>query len=226
MHQWKLADAGREFQRALALNPNNTAFYFTYGEYLTALGRFDDAIAEANEALKLDPLSTESYSLMAWANYLKHDYEHQLAAGDKALQIDPNDVSGIWHIATAHLYQGKYPEAIAEFRKAAAVSDDDPMVMAALAAAYARSGDKAAAIKVIDGLKQQGAQRYVSPLQIAIAYGEVGDMDQAFAWMDKAYDDHSEFLLLLNSAPGFDALRADPRFQKLVQRVAENTQKD
>ena len=226
LHQWKLADAGREFQRALELNPNNTAFYFTYGEYLTALGRFDAAVAAANEALKLDPLSTESFSLMAWANYVKRDYEHQLAAGEKALQIDPNDVSGIWHIATAHLYQGKYPEAIAEFRKAAAVSDDDPIALSGLAAAYARSGNRADALKVIDQMQQQSAQRYVSPLHIATAYGEVGDMDQAFAWMDKAYNDHSEFMLLLNSAPGVDALRADPRFQKLVQRVAENTQKD
>lgn len=60
LHQWKLAEAGKEFQRALALNPNNTAFYFTYGEYLTALGQFDAAIAEVNKALRLDPLSAES----------------------------------------------------------------------------------------------------------------------------------------------------------------------
>ena len=226
LHQWKLTDAGREFQRALELNPNNTAFYYAYAEYLAALGRYDDAVAATRRRFKLDPLSTESYSMMAWADCLKRDYEHQLAAGEKALQIDPNDLGGIWNVATAHLFQGKYPEAIAEFRKAAAVSDDHPVAMAGLAAAYARSGDKAAALKVIDGLKQQSAQRYIPPLNIAVAYGEVGDMDQAFAWMDKAYDDHSEPMLLLNSAPNFDPLRADPRFQKLVQRVAEKTQKN
>ncbi len=225
LHQWKLDDAGREFQRALALNPNNTAFYFTYGEYLTALGRFDDAIAEVNRALKLDPLSTESYMMLAWANYLKHDYDKVIDAGKKALQIEPDFMPARWCLAAAYLSQGKYPEAIASFQKAADVSNNDPMALSGLASAYARSGNSNAALRLVDEMKQRSAKQYVAPLTLAIAYGDLGDKDQAFAWLDKAYDDQSEYLLWLDYDPSFDSLRSDPRFAEMVARVARQRQR-
>ncbi len=224
MHQWKLADAGKEFQRALALNPNNTAFYFIYGEYLTALGRFDDAIAEVNKALKLDPLSTENYMMLAWTNYLKHDYDSVVAAGHKALQIEPDFMPAHWCIAAAYLSQGRYPEAIASFQKTADLSNNDALALQGLASAYARSGNRAAALRVIDQMQQKSKRQYVAPLNLALAYGDLGDKDQAFAWLDKAYDDHSEYLMWLNYDPRFDSLRSDPRFAELAKRVAQQIQ--
>ena len=80
MHQWKLDDAGKEFQRAMELNPNNTAFYFIYAEYFSALGQEDRALAELDKAIKLDPLSPEINSFYGWVYYLKRDYDKALVA--------------------------------------------------------------------------------------------------------------------------------------------------
>lgn len=224
LHQWKLADAEKEFQRALALNPNNTVFYFTYAEYLTAVGRFDDAIAYGNTALKLDPLSLENYMMIAWTNYLKRDYDAVLAAGYQAVQIEADFMPARWCIASAYLSQGKYPEAIAEFRKAAEITDNDPIVLSGLASAYGRSGNRAEALRIIEDMKQASTKKYIAPLNIALAYGDLGDKDQAFAWLDKAYDDQSEYLLWLKYDPSFDSLRSDPRLEDLMRRVSQHTQ--
>lgn len=226
LHQWKLADAGKEFQRALTLNPNNTAFYFTYAEYLTSLGRFDDAIAEVNKALKLDPLSAESYMMLAWANYLKHDYAAVLTAGNKALQIDSDFLPAQWLVASAHFFQGNYPEAIAGFQKAAEISNNDPLALSGLASAYARSGNRGEALRLVDQMKLAGTKKYVAPMTVALAYGDLGDKDQAFAWLDRAYDDQSEYLMLLKYDPGFDSLRSDPRFDEMMRKVDQHTQKN
>lgn len=157
--------------------------------------------------------------MLAWANYLQHDYDGVLAAGQKALQIDPDYMPVLWCMASAHMSQGKYPEAIMEFRKAAEVSNNDPIALSGMASAYARSGNHAEALRTIEGIKQMSAKKYVAPLTIALAYGDLGDKDQAFAWLGKAYDDHSEYLLWLNYDPSFDSVRSDPRFQGFARKV-------
>jgi hypothetical protein len=85
--------------------------------------------------------------------------------------------------------------------------------------AYAVSGKKAEALKIIDGLKELSKSVYVAPYTIAIVYAGLGDKDQAFAWLDRAYDDRSGYLTWLTTDPQLDGLRSDPRFADLLRRV-------
>jgi hypothetical protein len=78
--------------------------------------------------------------------------------------------------------------------------------------------------RIIDEMEQMSTKKYVAFLTIALAYGDLGEKDQAFAWLDKAYDDHSEYLLWLNYDPSFESVRSDPRFQDLARKVGAQVQ--
>jgi tetratricopeptide (TPR) repeat protein len=112
-----------------------------------------------------------------------------------------------------------YEEAIAAFQKAIPLSGGSPDEPAELARAYARSGRQAEARKIIADLQEQSKRRYVAPTVIASIYAALGEKDQAFVWLDKAYDEHDFILVLLKVEPMFDDLRSDPRFTAQLQRV-------
>jgi len=219
MHEWKLADAGKEFARALALNPNITSIYFAYAEYLSALGRQDEASAEIRKALKIDPLSPELLFLLEFPPYLKHDYEGALAADRAAIKVHPD----FWppHMAGGYAYMavGRFPEAIAEFERARSLNPGATLTLSGLASAYARSGNRAEAVKLLALLKKTMSERYVAPFDIAVVYDALGLRDQALDWLEKAYQDQSEMMLFLEIYPPVADLRGDPRFQELVRRV-------
>jgi tetratricopeptide (TPR) repeat protein len=119
------------------------------------------------------------------------------------------------------LQQSKYEQAIEQLQKAKAL-DDDPARkgrFAWLAYAYAVSGNRDEAQKMLDELKGIAKQRFISPDNFALIYTGLGDRDQAFAWLEKAYDEHDRSLLQLKSSPWFESLRSDPRFTDLLQRI-------
>jgi serine/threonine protein kinase/tetratricopeptide (TPR) repeat protein len=218
-HGLEWAEAAKEFQRAIELNASYPTAHSWYGEYLMAQGRFEQAQEEMTIAHRLDALSPAVNLALGYRFYYARQYAQAIEQEQKSLAMDPS-------FAPAHLYLGRayqqnraFPEAIAEFRKALDISEGDTNELAALGQAYAvsRRGDEA--LKILDQLKERSEQTYVQPMWIAVIHLGLGENDQAFDWMQKAYDDLSAWLVYLKVDPLFDPVRGDARFAALLRRV-------
>ena len=183
MHAWKLGDAGKEFTRALALNPNMTSVYFAYGEYLAALGKEDEAGVEFRKALKIDPLSAEILLMAPFALYLKHDYAAAEAADNVAIHAHPEFWAPYMGRGYARLALKKYAESIADFEQARALNPVATINLSGLAAAQAASGNRKAAESQLAEMLQMRSRQYVSPFELAVAYTALGDRSQALDWL-------------------------------------------
>jgi len=219
MHQWRLKEAGTEFQRALSLNPNNTSIYFAWSEYLSAVGRYDDGVAALNKARQLDPLSSALPTMISWCLYLKGDYRGAIQAADTAIRLD----SGFWF---AHMENGynwlaldRYPEAIAQFEKAVSLNPESTISLAGLGGTYARGGRRNEALAVIARMNDMSRRQYVAPVDIAFVYAALGDRDRAMEYLTRGYNDQSEMMLYLQLYGRYAGLGDDPRFRELQRRV-------
>lgn len=219
LHEWRLAESEKEFQRGLALNPQSVSTYYAYGEYLASIGRPDRAVETLQKALTIDPLSPEINSFLAWDYYLMRDQNKCLSTSLKAMQMFPS----FWlpHMGAGMCYyqQARFPEAIKEYQKALAMNPESTFSIAGAAMSLARSGHRSEAYQGIEKLKAMSPAIYVSPAYIALIYQVLGDKEDEFAWYSKAYDDRAEWLLWLNIDPMYDTEHSDPRFLELVKRV-------
>ena len=218
-YDWDWSGAEREFRRAIEINPSYSDAHQMYSYYLSAMGRFDEALAEMRRAQELDPLSLEKLAGIGEILNFQRQYDQTIEQYQKTLEMDPNSGFAHWAIGNVYVNKGMYSEAIAEYQKAIPLSGDSPDEPAMLGYAYALSGKRREAQQVIDDLKERSKRTYVSPSTIAFIYGGLGEMEQAFVWLDKAYDERDSLLILLKIEPTFDPLRSDPRFTELLRRV-------
>lgn len=225
LHEWKLEASGHEFRRALSLNPNNTSVYFAYSEYLADTGREDEATAELNKALQIDPLSPEINGMLLWPRYLKHDYDGALAACQKTERLYPDYWMAHWGCGVGHTMKREFPQAFAELQKGMVLNPDSTGNIATLATAYAMSGNRAEAEKLLTELMNRRSKQYVSPMDIATVYHALGRKEEVFRWLNRAYEDQSEMLIVLQYDPAYDDLRSDPRLQELIRKVHQPAQK-
>jgi len=217
--EWDWAGAERAFKRALELNPNYASAHVWYGLYLDALGRHEESIAERKRAQELEPLSLLINASLGNAFYLAGEYDQAIEAQRKTLELDPNFFLGHSNLGLAYEAQGMYEKAIEEHQKAVASSGDAILTLASLGHAYAVSGKRAEAQKILDELNNLSKQRYVSPFRIAIIYTGLGKNDQAFAWLEKAYEERDSALNHVKVEPRFESLRSDPRFTALLKKM-------
>src|ERR1017187_2447555 len=218
-HDLDWTGAEKEFKRAIELNASYPTAHSWYGEYLMAQGRFDRALEEMTRAYQLDTLSPVLNLALGYRFYYAHEYAQAIEQCQKVLAMDAN-------FAPAHVYLGRayeqkpaFPEAIAELRKALDISEGDTNELAALGQAYAVSHQEGEARKILDQLKDRSQQTYVQPMWIAVIHLGLGEKDQAFDWMQKAYEDRSAWLVYLKVDPLFDPVRGDARFADLSRRV-------
>jgi len=213
---WSGAES--EFKRAIELNPNYPEAHHQYGWYLAVVARLDEALREMNRARELDPLSLPIAVDSNFPFYAARQYDQAIEECRKAIAMDPNFSLAHFGLGLNYAQKGEFPEAIAEFQKARQL-EDKPVMIAWLGHAYGVSGKKGEAHKLLNYLKESAKQRYVSPFYIAIVYKGVGEKDQAFEWLQKAYEDGSGWLVLLKADPVMDPLRSDPRYQDLLRRI-------
>jgi serine/threonine protein kinase/tetratricopeptide (TPR) repeat protein len=218
LYDWNWSEAEREFEQAIALNRNYATAHQWYAEYLTAMGRHDKAIAEIKQALDLDPRSPIITRDVGWHYYCARQYDRAIEQGQETLKIDPNFPQAHTLLGLAYVKKGMFPEAIAELQRAVDLSSSNNN-KARLGYAYATSGQNVEARQILDNLTKLSNEAYVWPTYIAAIYGALGDKDQAFAWLEKAYEDRAGGLIYLKVLPMFDSLRSDPRFRGLAQRV-------
>ncbi len=218
-YDWDWPGAEREFRRAIELNPGYATAHQWYGELLSEVGRHEEALAEIKRAQELDPLSLIINTVVG--SILSRAGQPELAIGQlrKTLEIDPNFARAHFTLGNAYVRKRMFAEAIVEFQSARTLSRSGTDYIGALGHAYARAGKTAEARKVIDELKEQSKRRYVSWYNIAYVYAGLDEKDQAFACLQKAYEQHDARLVLLKVEPLFDPLRSDPRFQDLQRRI-------
>jgi DNA-binding winged helix-turn-helix (wHTH) protein/TolB-like protein/Flp pilus assembly protein TadD len=216
---WDWAGAEREFKRAIEIYASDPDAHYYYAYFLAFMGRFDNAITEMQNAQQLDPVSLVKLTGLAQVLLVARRYDDALEECRKALEMDPNLGFAHWLLGLAYMHRGSYEPAILALQKSIPLSGDSPDEPASLAHAYALAGKRAEARKILDELKEQAKRKYISPSAMADLYGALGDKDQAFALLEKAYDERDNMVVLLKVEPTFDPLRSDPRFTDLLRRV-------
>ena len=211
-------EAEREFQQAIKLKPSYAPAHQWYSSFLVALERFDEAIAEAKRTQELEPLSFIASSHLGWIYYLAGQNDRAIEQCTKILALDPNSFPALRYRGLAYEQKGMYREAIAEFQKGVKVSGS-PLMLALLGHAFAVSGQRAEAEHVLSELSDLQGRRYVSPYTVAAIYAGLGDKDQAFKWLEKAYEERDIWLMNLKVDPVFSKLRSDRRFPDLLARA-------
>jgi TolB-like protein/Tfp pilus assembly protein PilF len=217
-YDWDWDGAGREFKRALELNPNSSSSRHYYGHYLQAMGRSDEALREIKIGHEIDPQSIIIDSEIGWAYYYARNYEQAVAEYQRTLKMDISFYLVRVCLAQAYLRMGLYNEAFQELNIAKGLSNA-PYVIAELGCAYAASGNRAEAQRIIRELNERARREWVDPYLIAIIYTELGDKDQAFKWLEKSYKERSPWIAWLPVEPKFDSLRTDSRFNNVLKRV-------
>jgi TolB-like protein/DNA-binding winged helix-turn-helix (wHTH) protein/Flp pilus assembly protein TadD len=214
---WDLDAGGREFRRAIELNPGYATAHHWYAWHLSLLGQFDEAIVEMRKAESLDPLSLIINADLAELLGLAHYYDESIRQSLKTIEMDPNFALAHNQLAQAYLQKHMFAEAVAELREALKLSGNSPTCMANLARAYVASGKRSEAVKLLDDLKNRSTNGYSNAAEIAVIYVSLGDTDQAMTWLEKGFEERFNPGLLIR--PGFDPLRSDPRFQNLLRRI-------
>jgi len=216
---WDWGDAEKEFKRAMELSPSYAEAHRLYSEFLSEMGRHDQALAEIQIAQELDPLSVTTVLSVGWASYYARHYDLAFEQCGKALDLDPHSVSARDCLASAHLATAAYEQAIAEYSDLNTISGNDPLRLASLGCAYALAGRKLQAQKVVAELNAISEIHYVPPYFFGLVYAALGDNDKAFSWLEKAYQEHDSYLVRLKVERVMDPLRSDPRFEKLLSRM-------
>ena len=217
---FEYAQSVKEFERAISLNPNySTAHHWYGGNLLSALGRFDQGIAEEKRALELDPVAPIIGVGLGGAYTLARRYDEAIAQLRDTVDMHPEFYWAHRFLGRALELKGATGEAIAEYRKAFELNDD-PVVLALLAHAEVSIGKQNEARQILAQLMEEAKARYVPAYAFAVIYLALAEKDQALDWLEKAARDHDGFYsTFINVDPYLDPLRGDPRFGALVSAI-------
>jgi DNA-binding winged helix-turn-helix (wHTH) protein/TolB-like protein len=219
-YDWDWAGAEKDFRRALDLNPGYAGAHQWYAVFsLVIAERFEDAIAEAKRAQEINPLSLATGVNVTIVNYFARRFDQSIEQSGKILEMDTRFIQAYEFLGRAYEQKGRYEEAIAAFQEALKLRSDYTNCLGPLGRTYAVSGKQDEAQKILDQLKGLSGRRYVMPYHIATIYTALGDKDQAFAWLQKAYDERDDRLMFLKVDPFWDSLRSDPRYANLVRGI-------
>jgi len=219
-YDWNSSAAEKEFKRSIELNPEYATAHQWYAiHFLTATGRLEEAVQEMKKALELDPASLVMNTFMGATLSYTGRYDEAIDQCRRTIQMDPNFAVAHWHLGLAYEQKQLLDEAIEEFRKAISLSGGSPLMKAALARAYAKAQKTHEANEMLNELNELAKRQYASAYELATIYVALGNNEEAFQLLAKAYAEHSFHLVNLNVSPHFKSVRSDPRFQDLVQRL-------
>jgi len=219
MHDWDLPACEVETRRAIELNPSDEFARQQYSIFLVTTSEdCDRAVREIRLALDLDPLSQFVNGIAAWVYLFVKDYERASDQALKTLELFPGSLQAYWILGLAQMCRNRYAEAIAALELALATSRDS-FSIAYLGSAHARAGNLDAATSMLGDLLAMNEGGAVPPRCFVALYGEMGDRDRAFEWMEKAYQARDSGLFFLRVMPLYDPLRSDPRFDGMLRRI-------
>jgi serine/threonine-protein kinase len=216
---WDWEGAEKGFKRALELNPGLASSRTRYATFLSARGRFEEAIAEMKRAQELDPFSLSVHSTAGVIFYMARQYDKSIEQLHRVLEMNPNSMPAYFYLGETHIVKGMYEEAIAALQKGLTLSGGSPFAIGWLGMAYAYSGQKNEALNMLGRLDELSKERYVSPLNFGIIYMGLGDEDKAVEYFEKAYLDRDPFLVFGKVQPIADSMRSHPRFAEILRKM-------
>jgi tetratricopeptide (TPR) repeat protein len=218
-YEWRPESAEQHFERAIALKPSHAAAHQWYGECLTAMTRFDRAIAELKLAQELDPLSLIINSVLGGVFFFARQYQRAIEQCRNTLAMESNYWLALFFLALSYEASGTSAEAIAPLQRASAGTYKNAMVIGALGHAYATAGRKSDAEQSLLELRALSDRGYTSPVNLALIALGLGDYELAFVELERALIAREGWFVFLRVDPRFDCIRSDPRFEGLLRRA-------
>jgi serine/threonine protein kinase/Flp pilus assembly protein TadD len=218
-YDWDWPAAEQAFSRALAMDSTNTRPHDYYAWFLVNRGRYDEAVAEGQRAQQLDPVSVEASQMLGMVLVLAHRYAQAITQLRAALDLDPTYFYAEDFLGRAYEQTNRMPEALTAYQKAVDLDTNNAENWSNLGHAYAVSGNPARARQIIAHLKATATRSYVGPYNIALIYAGLGEAEQAFLWLDRAYQDGSALpILYMGNDARWDRFHSDPRYAALAKR--------
>ena len=240
-YEWDWAGAEKEFRRVFELDPRYPTPQQWYSQYSMALGRSEASLAASKRGVELDPVDIPINAHLAWHYLYARQYDLAIETCQKTMELDANSPMPNWYLGMAYEQKREYQKAIGELEIAFALSGGgpfplssqahayavasdalsggNPVYLSSLGYAYAAAGNVLGARQVLRDLDELSRRRYVSPYEKAVIHAGLGETEQAFDWLEKAYAERAGWLIYLQVEPRLDRLRSDPRFGHLVRRV-------
>jgi serine/threonine protein kinase/Tfp pilus assembly protein PilF len=217
---WEWEEAEKEFRMAIDLNPGYATAHHWYAYYLSLVGCHDESIKEIKIAQELDPHSLIINANVGLFFYHARQYDQAIEHYKNRLEVDPDFVTLYYYLGRAYIQKGMFEEAIGEFQKARTIVGRNTYAdIVNFGHAYAVSGREIEAMRAISELIELSKHEYVSPSAIARIYIGLGQKDNAFKYLDVAYEKNDNMLIYLKVEPEFDSLRSDPRFTELLRKI-------
>jgi len=218
-YEWNWKESEKGFRRAIELNPNYATAHQWFAYWLMAQGRRDESIAENELARKADPLSiiirTDAADLLCAAGR----FDEAIQKAREAMDLDPDFRLGHYFLGLAYAGKQMYPEALAEYQKGVALDSKDEWSLSGMGWVYALMHDRRKAEEIIRRLRQDARERPDLALEIAIIYSALGEKNEAFDWLENAYQNRDGGLMLVNSYWYFEQIRSDPRYAEFVKKI-------
>ena len=219
LYDWQWKEAQAEFARSLELNPAYPTVNHWYAEFVMTMGHHAEAIQRMKKSQELDPLWLIISAAIGWAFYMARQYEESIEQLRRTVELEPNYPVTYWILGLSLRKRGRYELAIAEGEKGVQLSGGSPLIKAALAQTLAIAGRESEAHQIVDELANLAKQKYVASYFFAGIYAGLGENDRAIAYLEKAFEEHSHWLIYLHIDPSMDSLRSNPRFEELLRRV-------
>jgi len=212
--------AEREYRRAIELNPGYATAHHWYALFLMKMARFDEAIKEIKRALKLDPLSLVINRNVGRIFYYAGKFNQAIEALQKTLEMDQNFSYTHSIIGRIYLQNSLYDEALSELQKEKSILGDlNPLIEPGIGIAYVKIGKRDKAQELLDYLIERSKEEYVPPSTLAGLCFALGENDQGFKWMEKAYEERGFWLTFIKVSHAYDSVRQDPRFKELLKKM-------
>lgn len=213
-HDW--VGAERAYRRALELNPIDPRAHGFYGIFLGTCGRFDEGIERLKHARTLEPANAAYSALIGMLLVYQRRYDEAVDQLETSLQMDAGFPPTITYLAFAYLRRGDYEKAATYLDKLRAPAPGSGAYRAQL---LALSGRRAAALQELEGLLAMSHERYVPAYEIATIYAALGEKDETFRWLERAFEDRSTLIAWLAWDAVFDGIRDDPRYRPLYEKL-------
>lgn len=214
--RWDLTGADKECQRAIDLDPEFAEAYHLRAKVLLSMGRYEEAIASQKKAMELDPFA-RPWGL-AYIYMLARQYDAALTEGKQRLESDPHNAWTLYILADICRRKGMRAEAV-DYLAEGMIADGDQADAASIRRAFERGGYRAVVLWSVENMKRESEKRYVSPVNMALLYAQLGDREETLRLLEEGYQQRSPQLLDLQSDPAYDFLHSDPRYRSLIQRI-------
>ena len=218
-YEWDFSGAARSYSRALELRPDDADVHHSYGWYLLALGRCEEALSVFLRARDLDPLRSNANTDVGLARYFARDYHGALKEYEAAIEMEPRGYWSRYLRGLAYEQLGLYDEAIRELTLARRLNETAETI-AGLGHAHAAAGRDHEAVIVLAELNEMAGRAYVSPFEVATVHAARGDANVTFTWLERAFHERSCMMAVwLRVDPRFERFHGDGRFRSLLQRI-------